>query len=312
MILLLDPLDDLRDHIARALHTDEVTLPDVLPGHLLAIVQVRAADRDAADLHRLHERDRGDDSGSPHARDDAQHACHLDPRRELVGERPTGMVGGRAELGPGRDVVQLDHAPVDLDGEIVPVVLQPGEVAQDLVGAVHELHPVGDPQSPALECGPDLGLGRERLPVGSEHVVRVDLERAGRREAGVELTDRAGGRVPRIRERLLSLVQQALVELGKRGRGNHDLAAQSENSRRRRSVLPQAEGKRADGPYVRRHVFAADAVAPRGRPAKDPVFVDELDRQAVELRLHDVGDGLLTEKVADPLVEAPQGRLVLR
>jgi len=48
--LFFDPLDDMRDDVARALQAYEVALADVLARDLLAIVERRASDGDSADL----------------------------------------------------------------------------------------------------------------------------------------------------------------------------------------------------------------------------------------------------------------------
>jgi hypothetical protein len=120
---LLDPLHDLRNHVARPLHAHEVAFADVLASDFLGVVQVRPAHRHAADLHRLHERNRRDDARATDARHDAENAGDLDPWCELECERPARMVRGRAELGADRDVVQLDHTAVDLDGQVVALGL---------------------------------------------------------------------------------------------------------------------------------------------------------------------------------------------
>src|SRR5207237_3099385 len=58
--------DDLRNDVACALDDDVVALADLLAVDVLFVVQRRAGDRDAADLHRLHDRPRVESAGAAH------------------------------------------------------------------------------------------------------------------------------------------------------------------------------------------------------------------------------------------------------
>src|SRR5439155_2857627 len=62
--------DDLRDHVARALHDDDVALADVLAVDVLLVVQGRARDGDAPDLDRLEHRPRVERAGAADANQD--------------------------------------------------------------------------------------------------------------------------------------------------------------------------------------------------------------------------------------------------
>src|SRR5204863_3028796 len=62
--------DDLRDHVARALHDDDVALADVLAVDVLLVVERRARDGDAPDLDRLEHRPRVERAGAADANQD--------------------------------------------------------------------------------------------------------------------------------------------------------------------------------------------------------------------------------------------------
>ena len=116
---LRDPLDDLRYDITGSLDPNLVALPNVLPRHLLAVVQGRPAHGHAADLHRSHQRDRGHHTGATDAGDDLVETGDLLARRELESESPTRMMRGGAQLLPGGQIVELDHHTVDLVADVV-------------------------------------------------------------------------------------------------------------------------------------------------------------------------------------------------
>ena len=137
---LLDPLDHLGDDVAGALDAHPVALADVLPRHLLAVVQGGAGDGDAADLDRQHDGDRGDHAGAADAGEDGEDAGDLLARRELEGEGPARMAGGPAQRLAGGEVVELDDDAVDLEAEIVALGFEIGVVGQDLVQGADAPH----------------------------------------------------------------------------------------------------------------------------------------------------------------------------
>src|SRR6516162_644092 len=80
--------DDLRDHIAGALHDDGIADADILTGDLVLIVQGGALDDDTADGDRLEHRDRSERALAANLdRDVAQHRLRL-LRREFLRDRP--------------------------------------------------------------------------------------------------------------------------------------------------------------------------------------------------------------------------------
>jgi len=91
--------ENLRDHVARALHLHEVADAQILLVNQLLIVQRRELHRRAADLHRLEDRVRVERTRAPDVHLDAQEPRDRDVRRELSRDGPTRLApADRAEL----------------------------------------------------------------------------------------------------------------------------------------------------------------------------------------------------------------------
>ena len=127
--------------------------------------------------------------------------------------------------------------------------------------------------------------------------------------ARVLLPERAGGGVARVRRRLLALGREPLVQLAEARQGHVDLAAHLDERRDARRPRMRSGIE----PIVRRLTVTSSpalAVAARRAAHEDAVLVDEVDREAVDLRLGDVGDRLVR---VEPLahVVGPLPQLVL-
>ena len=119
------------------------------------------------------------------------------------------------------------------------------------------------------------------------------------------LLERPGGGVAGVGEELLAVGLALGVEAVERGVGHQDLAADFEEVGPVRA--PQAQGHRAHGADIGRHVVALDAVA-AGHGAHEPsVLVGERDGRAVEFQFADVvrGPGFALD-AADELVQFVQ------
>ena len=131
--------DHLGDHVAGAANDHGVALAHVLAPHLVLVVQRRRRDRDAADEHRLEERERGDLPGAPGMHADLAKDRRALLGRELVGDRPAGRVARRAELLLQRDRVDLHHDAVDLPVDRVALLFPLHRVGLDLLDRVGEV-----------------------------------------------------------------------------------------------------------------------------------------------------------------------------
>ena len=144
-------------------------------------------------------------------------------------------------------------------------------------------------------------MARELDPLVAADPVAPDRERPRGGDPGVELADRAGGRVAGVCERGLPGRGALLVELGERAARKVDLAADLDSLGR--VVDPQWD--RPDRAQVLGDVLADHAVA-ASRPANElAALVEQRDRDPVDLRLGDEAQlpGADVE-LAQPVVQA--------
>ena len=137
-------------------------------------------------------------------------------------------------------------------------------------------------------------------------LVRPERQVAVGGDLGVLLAQAAGGGVARVHERARALGLGLLVEPGEARHRHVHLAPHLEHVGHGRSG--EAFRDDGDGGDVRRHVLAHAAVTTCGRLAVAAALVAQAHRQAVDLQLADVGDGLVGEAAGD--ARAP--RLELR
>src|SRR6185295_8987335 len=138
-------------------------------------------------------------------------------------------------------------------------------------------------QQLVLRVDPELQAGRFDLE--SE-----DAQAAGARFFGVELSQRAGRGVARIRVRRLARFLALFIGFRELALGEVDLAADLHLFRPALSLQPQRQVQ--DRPQVWRHVFTFDAVATRHAGDEHAVLVGEADGGAVDLYLERVARGL--------------------
>ena len=97
--LVLDDTDDFGNDVAGTAHDDGVADAHVLAPQLVFVVQRRVRDGDAAHRHRFQHRDRRDDAGASHGRQNIFNDGGFFLCRQFVGNRPARGAGGEAELG---------------------------------------------------------------------------------------------------------------------------------------------------------------------------------------------------------------------
>ena len=184
---------------------------DVLPRDLVGVVESRAGYHGPRERNGLQLRDGREDPGAPHL-----DRYRLDRglralRGVLVGACPARTVRSRAEDRVEPALVDLHDRAVDLEAEGVAERLQLVYRREDLLDRLAELRPGRDGESPRLERRDHLAVRGEVVASDSAGVVDDHVERTLRGDARVELLERAGAGVPRIRERLESGGLLALV-----------------------------------------------------------------------------------------------------
>src|SRR4029078_57927 len=131
--------DDLRDHVARALHDHVVADTDVLAGDVLFVVESRARDRDASDLDRLKESPRIERARAADTDPDLVQPSHCGHRRPFVATRPAGPLVQAAETPVLVVRFDLDHDAVDLVVELPTAKLPRAARLGDLVDRLDAL-----------------------------------------------------------------------------------------------------------------------------------------------------------------------------
>jgi hypothetical protein len=156
-------------------------------------------------------------------------------------------------------------------------------------------------------------LALELDAVDASDAVGPDRERSIRGDRRVELPDGARGGVARVRSGSLAFGDLLLREGAESRERHEDLSAHLEHSGRPfAGVRSHRERNRPHGPQVRSHVLATLPVAPCRGAGIETVLVEKRDREAVDLRLDQVGDGLVgSEPPADVFCELRE-RLVAR
>ena len=282
----LDDCRDVGDDVARALEAHLVA--DVHPQffEFARVVEGRAGDLDAPDFDGVEQRDRRRAARPADLHRDIGDSRRLGAGGELVGVGPPRRARGRPEALAGREVVDREHGSVDLVIEVLAILAESVAVLDGGLDPVDDRDPIGDPEAP---------LGEFRVPfrVGGEVVACVEdaeekaRERAFGRDRRIELAERPGGGVPGVREGVVAALDPLAVVRGERLAGHVDLAAHGEVV----GVLaPEALWHRPDRADARGHVVALGPVASRRGTLVDAVFVHDLDREPVELRLADVLD----------------------
>src|SRR6476659_8396563 len=228
--------DDLRDHVAGPLDDHEVALTDVLAVDVLLVVERRRRDRDTTHVDRLELRPGIERAGASDPDVDPLEPGHRRRRSPLEGACPPRALVKRAEAALLVEVVDLDHDAVDLVVELrTPRLPRLGPLG-DLLD---RLEPLGV----RIRAEPVLAKPTQHLPLRLRertlpHPEAVDpeRERALCGHARIELPERAGRRVARVRGWLLACGDLRLVELREAGQREVDLAAYLEPGRRRLTV----------------------------------------------------------------------------
>ena len=135
--------------------------------------------------------------------------------------------------------------------------------------------------------GQRLGVTLGGAPIDADEAVEVDAERLAGRHRRILLAQEAGRGVARVGQQRLAGVPQLLVEPVEVLEAQEDLAAHLQPGGRIVAAQPVRHG--ADRADVGGDVLADVAVAAGGPADELAVLVGDRDRDAVDLRLADVG-----------------------
>ena len=125
---LLYHAEHLRDYVPGLLHSYGVSYPYVLVVYVVLVVQRGAGHRSLRQPHRLKDRQRRHPSGTAHLHHYVLNDGLLLLRRILVGHRPAGHLGGKAQDLSLSKVVHLYH------GSVQTVIESPSDLSYVLYG----------------------------------------------------------------------------------------------------------------------------------------------------------------------------------
>ena len=114
--------DDLRDHVAGALHDHRVAFADVFAADVVFVVQRRQLDCRARDLHGIEDSEGVERAGAADVDVDAQELRGRLGWRELVGDRPARLASDDAELTLRAKRIDLHDDAVDFVVERVALL----------------------------------------------------------------------------------------------------------------------------------------------------------------------------------------------
>ena len=278
--------ENLRDHVAGALHDDGVADAHVLPRDFVLVVERGVPDDDAADRDRLQLGDRRQRAGASDLNLDPLEHGRRALRRELVRDRPARTARDETQPLLKRKIVDLvDHA-VDVVAEGRALGFDRAVVRQHLLGRLAE---PGQRVGRQTEAAHRLDRAELRRREGFADLapgVGEEGKRPRRGDARIELAQRAGGEIARVGVDRLPRLGLARVERFEIGVAHIDFAARLEDARR--AVEPMRD--RFDRAHVGGDVLALEAVAARRRPDELAVLVAQVAGEAVDLRLGGHGE----------------------
>ena len=284
----------LRNDVARALDDDRIALANVLAADFILVVQGRIGDDDTADRHGLEFGDRRQRPRAANLDVDGIEDSRCLLRRELVRDGPARTARNEAESFLIVEAVHLvDHAidiiakarAIDADGLIE------GDKRFHCPTAIHARI---DWQPPLRKRVHDieLRLGRQR-GCGTPGIGE-EAQRPLGGDTRIELAERTGSRIARIRKHLPTGLGLRRVEPAEILGAEIDLAAHLDHIRYARALeLMRDLADRAD---IGRDVLAFNAIAACGRPDKRATFITDRDGEAVDLRLCREGEWIIGTK----------------
>jgi hypothetical protein len=225
--------------------------------------------------------------------------------RELDGHGPAGAPGDHPQAVLEGKRIDLEDDPVDLVGEILAVGFDVMVVSDAILNVAGKPDVGVCREPPVAKHLQGVPVGRKALSLDTPHAVAEDPEGPFCRDAGVKLTQGARGGVSRVGECTLPLLDPAFVQFTEGLLLEIHLPPDFDSLGDAVTVSgPHLQGQDADRPEILRHILAGEPVAPCGADEEDTLFIDQVDGDAVDLRLrHEVGLRLVSEQALDALIE---------
>ena len=184
-----DGADDLGDHVAGPADDDGVLLADVLPLHLLLVVQGGRGHGHPAHEDRLEEGEGGDDPRPAGVNVDLAEEGGAFLGGELVGDGPSRRVARCPQLFLQGDLIDLHHDPIDLVVDAVAMPLPLLAEGEDLFQRADAPDVRVDRKARRLQEVQDLGVAPEPPALHGADAVAPEPKRPGRGDARVLLPE---------------------------------------------------------------------------------------------------------------------------
>ena len=247
-------------------------------------MQRRAFDARAAEADGVKNRRRRDAARAADRELDVADDGFLFLGRILVGDGPARHFARRAELVAVGEIVELHDGAVDVVRQVAAALADGLDGRPDLVRRAADAIAVDRLDALRVHIVIRFRVRRERPPLGRLQIEHEERQLPLLRDAAVELTQRPGRAVARIRERLQSEELLPLVHAVERRLFHIHLAADLEIRQRVAELLHDVR----DDARVRRHVLALyEPVAARDGAFELAVAIPQRHRQAVDFFLDD-------------------------
>ena len=283
-----DHLHDLRNHISSAANDHGIADHHTQARDLIHIVQRGIGYGDTRYLNRLETRNRRHRTGAAHLKLNVQQLGKFFHRRKFVGDSPARLTGTKAQLALVRQLVDLEHHTIDLIFQRRAALADIAVVIECAVDAADQLQLATDRQAPLAKRLQDGVLVVGQLTVYPAKTVAAELQRPAGGNGRVQLTQTAGSGVTRVGKGLAAGFTGALVQRLKARFAHEHFAAHLQH--RRPALATQFQRYIANGTHVGGDVFSGAAIAPGSATHQQAVFVQQADRQPVQLRFAAVFD----------------------
>ncbi len=276
-------LHHLRDHIPGAADNHGIADHHAQPRDFVHVVQGGIGYRHACDLDRLepcHWRHR---TGATHLKLDVQQLGQLLHGRKLVGNRPARLASTETQLTLVAQLVDLEHYAVDLVFQRGAALADIAVVGQRAVDAFHQFQFTADRHTPALECLQNGVLIIRQLAVDTAEAIAAEFQRTAGSNGRIKLAQATGGGVAGIGEGLATGFTCAFVQRLKAGLTHEHFTTHFQHCRP--AFTTKLQRNIANGAYIGGDIFTGGAVPPGGTAHQHAIFVQQTDRQAIQLGL---------------------------
>src|ERR1700733_4598857 len=325
MRLILHHFDDLRNHIASALHRHKIADTNAQPGNLIRIVQRRPRHRGTSNQHGSQRGHRGQLPCPSHLKQHILQLRNPRPRRKFVRNRPSRSLPRKAQPPLLRREVHLDYNAIDLVAQRVSQRLCIGNKPDHRINVLHRLRVLIHTKPRSLQRIQGLRLERQKRVSVAQQKVPIKIQPPLRHNIRLERPYRSRCSIPWICRWRQPLRHTFLIHLLERSLRQYHLTPHFKTLRQTRRLQLRrrnTQRHRADRPPVARHILANRSISPSQPPLQmrssilSPMGtrpIVQRQRQPIELQLTYVAHGLgARQPRAHPLLPRTQLLLAVR